>query len=763
MCAYFPLFRESENRSFIERIIDNLRGESRTRKIIILEERDGICEQIRSPLPHFARDYLLKNGIVSLYSHQARAIELIRAGRDVFISTGSGSGKSLAFNIPILEHLEKNESATALYIYPLKALANDQIKVLKELVKRIQNPINPAIYDGDTPKYIRPIIRNRSRIILTNPYELHLLLPYHSQWQRFFGNLRFIVIDEAHIYRGVFGTNFAYLLRRLERVAENYGTQPIYVLSSASIGNPEEFGEKLIGRDLSVIKFDGSPKGKRYLLVWDATDNLEGKQENILAQGVKILSKSIKEGAQTILFAKTRYQVEKIYNICKRLGIDGVRAYRSGYAPQTRREIENQLKKGVARGVISTSALELGIDIGGLDVVIILGYPGTLSGFWQRAGRAGRKNQDALIIFIATDDALEQYLLYHPEILTDMEFESALIGLENPHILKGQLLCAISELSLNPSKEKFFVDNISIGLLDNLSKEGKILKMDDGTYVGTVMPHRLVNLGGLGDEQFELVVDNNVIETVELWRAYKTLFYSAVYLYQGDTYVVNDIDIDERKIKLEKVEPNYFVTPLICSEAHIVDEDVVARRYGNFTLYMGRLLIHEELIGFIIEFEGCRRVKVTLDDIERVELPIPIRPFPVKPDDFDTKGIWFDISWKVRASLGDRFPGSIHGLEHAIIGIAPLILSCDRWDLGGISLPSDARIFIYEGIKGSAGLTEKMFERFEDLLKMTKELIENCKCDYGCPSCVLSPKCGNENKPMDKRGALEIIKFIAKF
>lgn len=757
------MFRDIEKNSIVERVIEELKAEkgNHIRDIIVIDSQESIYRKTKKPLLNFAQRYLHMCAIDTLYLHQAQAIDLIREGKDVIITTGSGSGKSLAFNIPVLECLEAESESTALYIYPLKALANDQLKTLKEIAKNFEHHIGPAIYDGDTPKSTRRIIRSSSRLILTNPYELHLILPYHSLWAKFFKGLRFIVVDEAHIYRGVFGTNVAYLLRRVERIANRYGAYPRYILSSASLGNPEEFGKKLIGRDVSVVCDDGSPKGKRYLLIWNSNVNSAGEGENILAQAEWILWRSIKAGAQALLFVETRSQAERLYSQCKRDGIDGIRVYRAGYMPEKRREIERELRDGIARGVISTSALELGIDIGGLDLVIMLGYPGTISRFWQRAGRAGRKNQDALIVFMATSDALDQYLVAHPEILTNMKFESAILGLDNPYILKGQILCAVSELPIDLEKEKFFVDEISCRLLDELVDEEKIYKTPDGLYCGNLAPHKLVNIGGLGDEQFDVVCDGKTIERIELWRAYKTLFYSAVYLYEGETYVVKDIDPALKIITLERRDVEYYIEPIMESAVKLIGETPLMRVEKNYALYMGSLVIREDLSGFLLKFPD-KRIRIMLDDILEKNLGIDVRPFPVKPEDFETKGIWLEIGKNLAYGLGERLPGALHALEHVLIGLAPLILSCDRWDLGGVSSAFGLRVFIYEGVKGGVGLSEKLFERFGDLIEMAKEHIENCSCENGCPSCVLSPKCGNNNEPMDKLGSLLILKALTE-
>jgi DEAD/DEAH box helicase domain-containing protein len=766
----------------IEAVVNALKRESRYRDrvehIEVLPSKNPVYGELKRRLSKSIKNYLFKKGI-KLYKHQCDAIESLRAGKNVVITTPTASGKTLAFNIPIFEKLEQNETATALYLYPTKALANDQLKVINEFEQLSRIKVTPNVYDGDTPPSKKPKIREASRIIISNPYELHQTLPWHYKWQKFFSNLHFIVVDEAHRYRGVFGSNVALLIRRLRRICSSYGSNPQFVLSTATLANPIEFSEKLVGVKFELICDDGSPRGKKYFIFYnpyfDGVGTLSTHQET-----KDLFLFFVRKNLQTLCFTISRKTAELITLWSKKelkesepYLMDKITAYRAGYLPEERREIEKNLKNGVLRGVTSTNALELGIDVGTLDSVIISGYPGTIISTWQQAGRAGRGNNESIAVLIAFQDPLDQYLMRHPEVFFDKPHEHAIIDLSNPYILSGHLMCAASEMPIRLEDDGiYFVDDTE-DVLKALETHGLVQNTPNGwVYPGKGRATEAVSLDNISSDIFKVICEGEILETMDRTQAYREAHKGAVLLHQGETYVVEDLDLKNSVVQAKKRDVEYYTEAMKIVDIAI-SEEIEKKEVGDLIVYFGEVEVNEEYVGYkIMKYD-----KVV--GMERLDLP---------PLSFKTMGLWFivpeDIEekvWKerkkdedIREKLnqgtekglkGESFAGGLHGIEHAMIGIMPFHVMCDRWDIGGVSTPNHPdtnkpTVFIYDSFEGGIGLIEKAFELIIEIVKMTYDLVKECKCEDGCPVCIYSPKCGNDNRPLDKKGTVLLLREL---
>jgi len=693
--------------------------------------------------------YLEKSGIEKLYIHQQAAIDVLRRGKNVVITTPTASGKTLAFNIPVFETLGLDTSATALYIYPAKALSNDQLKIINEMQEASGLKLEPGIYDGDTPSEEKKYIRENSRLIITNPYELHQVLPYHAKWKRFYKNLRFIVLDEAHRYKGIFGSNIAFLIRRLKRIVELYGAKPQFVVSSASLANPLEFIEKLTGESFVLVDENGSPSGKKQLVFWDSS---MAPEKSVHTQTKDLLLHTSKAGFQRLAFTTSRRMAELIRMWANQEDKSvNILCYRAGYSPELRRDIEKQLKSGEIKGVVSTNALELGIDIGQLDIIIISGFPGSISSFWQQAGRAGRKMQESGIFFLPFEDALEKYLLRHPEILLNMHFENAIISLENPNILIGHVLCALSEA---PSMAKdVFSDMKTDKLIDMLVEQKVVSETPRGyIYAGGARPQEMVSLDNIGGSEIKIKVNNKILETISKERAFSEAHEGAVYLHNGETYVIKELNIEEGVAIAAKENVEHYTDSVKDEEVKIL-EVKNSKTYDNFRLFFGVVSVTEIYKSYRIKKGG------KILSYEDLHLP---------PLTFTTEAVWIEldgsIESKIKKALYD-FDGAIHAAEHSLIALSPLFAMCDRNDIGGRSYPvypenGSSIIFIYDGYEGGIGIAEKLFDIFPSLAANTYDMVKNCGCESGCPSCVYSPKCGNNNNPIDKLGAILMLEEL---
>ena len=766
----------------IENILIKLRKDSSFERNIVhvelLPERKSVYGEIKEQLPDNIIDYLDINNI-RLYKHQCDSLEEIRKGNNIIITTPTASGKTLAFNLPIFESLSKDTNATALYLYPAKALSNDQLKVLRKLELETEIRVNPNVYDGDTPSAIRPKIRNESRIIVSNPYEVHHILCWHYKWQHFFSNLKFVVLDEAHIYRGVFGSNVSLLIRRLERICEYYGSKPQFIISTATLANPIEFAEKLTGLKYELISEDGSPKGKKYFIFYNPHTNgyLSTHQES-----KRLFLFFIREGLQTLCFTVSRKMSELIARWAKE-SLDSseeslkekIMAYRAGYLPEERRRIENGLKNGNIKGVTSTNALELGIDIGGLDSVIISGYPGTVISTWQQAGRAGRGTNDSVATLVAFQNQLDQYFMRHPDVFFGKPHEHAIVDLSNPYILFGHTMCASAELPIILDRDKKYLGDNLPDILGELKTESLVKETQNGwIYSGSKSAPMIVSLDSISSDIFKVMYQNKTLETMDRAQAYREAHDGAVILHQGETYIVDSMDLKNSIIRVTKTDVDFYTQVLKESFVSIVDIKET-KKYGDFEINLGRLRVTENYNAY---------------KIMRGDGVIGYKNIFLSPLEFNTVGFWFTFPTSIEDELWDKrsndedilkrlnvknanlrkeiFGGSLHGIEHAMIGIMPFHVMCDRWDIGGLSTnfhPSTGKptVFIYDGFEGGIGLSEKAYELYGEIVKTTLELVKECNCEEGCPACIYSPKCGNDNKPMDKKGTVFLLTRICDF
>jgi DEAD/DEAH box helicase domain-containing protein len=703
-------------------------------------------------------DALRSNGIESLYAHQAEAL-YSAFEQPTIVTTGTASGKSLCFQLPTLQTLTSDRTARALYLYPTKALAQDQARAINAF--GLHKHVRPAIYDGDTPRQDRSAIRKRSNLILTNPDMLHVgILPHHQAWGDLFSNLAFVVVDEAHVYRGVFGSHVANVLRRLRRVAAIHGTEPRFLLASATIANPVELAEKLTGlTPFTLVDSDAAPQAERQTAIWNPPllDERLGVRASPLYEAAELLTELVRAGARTICFMKSRKGIELILRHTRdRLGAsdlaDRIAPYRAGYTTAQRREIEHRLIGGDLLAVIATDALELGIDIGELDAAICVTFPGTVASLRQMWGRAGRRGR-GLAVYIAGEDALDQFFCRHPEEFLGRPVEAAIIDPHSSEIYAEHLLCAAHEAPLSELDEPI-LGSQWLEHAEQLAAAGNLRERATG-YVpkrAEDYPAARVALRSASPDSFVLIdaASGEVIGTVEAARAYGTVHPGAIYLHMGRSYVVLELDLNGRRAVLEPFEGDYFTQAKRESMTYI--ERLHEQRHAlGVKLSFGSVVYEETVLGY----QRKRLQDNEVIDFQGLELPTV---------EFATRALWYELD-DVIAS--EPFPpamllGALHALEHGQIAVLPLIAMCDRWDIGGLSTNAHPQtggptIFIYDGHPGGVGITKRGYDEFERLSGDAERLIGECRCEHGCPSCVQSPKCGNLNEPLSKRGALELL------
>jgi len=724
----------------------------------ISEPESPIYGSLDQPLCNELSLYLETNGI-RLYSHQCEAINLLRSGNNVIITTPTASGKTLAFNIPVFECLALDPESRALYLYPTKALTNDQYATLHRMEKNSGIHILPAIYDGDTPQSKRAAIRENARIILSNPHELHHVLSWHPKWSNLFSNLQYIVMDEAHRYRGVFGSHIALLLRRLLRICHHYGSSPRFVLSTATIANPDEFSMRLTGQTFKQVNEDGSPHSRKYFVLFNPF--FDGRCERSMHQETKdLMLSSIRSDLQTLCFTGSRKMAELVTlwtredasRISAQLA-DSIATYRAGYLPEDRRKIEKQLKDGILKGVVSTNALELGIDIGSLDVVIMSGYPGTMMSTRQQAGRSGRNGRESLAILVASSNPLDQYFMHHPDQFFSRSHEHAIVNTENPYIVSGHLLCAAAELPLKDSDSVFFGD-LFPELRKDLESHCLIRNTTHGgVYAGRGRAVELVRLDGMVGETFRVVCNGQVIETLDRGQAYREAHKGAVMLHQGEQYLVREMDLEMHSIKVVQSDVDYYTQPLKEVTLEIIGMQET-RIVDGVTFGYGDVEVTEQYTGY---------------KIKRKDSTIGFEQLSLPPLTFRTKAIRIvpsDTLMKKVTADPDLDPaGGLHGAEHAIIALMPFYVMCDRWDIGGLSSPAygetgEPVIFVYDACEGGIGLCEKAFTMLPEIFSRAFKLVSDCCCESGCPSCIHSPKCGNDNQPLDKQATALILDWL---
>lgn len=691
-----------------------------------------------------AKKYLEEKNI-RLYTHQADSYDKIFEGENIILTTPTASGKTLSFALPILEKLKQNKDATALFIYPTKALARDQLSVLSEMDIGFTAKTRPAIYDGDTPKDKRAKIRKESRIILTNMYELHLILAWRMQWGDFWTNLTFIVIDEAHRYRGIFGSHTALLIRRLRRLLRFYDANPQFILSSATIADAENFGKLLTGVSFTEINCDGSPRVKQIFRLYNPIP----KGKSTLTATAEVMQQEISEGLQTLCFTKSRNMAEITTLKCREeLTKEQISSYRGGYKPLERRNIEKNLKNGDISGVVSTNALEVGIDLGGLDSVIISGYPGSIISVHQQAGRAGRSGKDAMITFIAQQSPIDQYFMSNPNAFFEAPKEHAIIDPNNPYILASHLLCASAELPYTERDTEFFGEEAK-EIIAQLKEQHLIASTPKGfVFSGNESPALTVSLSGTKGEAWSVFYKNHLLETMDTSQAYREGYSGAVIFHQGERYRVKEVNEKQKIILVEKISENYHTRPLYSTDIRVNSLEKTSR-HGSILIHFGDVTVSTQMHGYSV-FE--------YDEV------IATNQLEVSPMEFSTKACWITIDGEVLTP--ETIGGTLHGTEHSLIAALPLHVLCDRGDIGGVSTPfhpdtGEPTIFIYDGYEGGVGLSEKAAELFPKIVGLAKEMIINCSCESGCPSCIHSPKCGNNNQPLSKDGTKNLLTYLS--
>ncbi len=721
-----------------------------------LKPRKSLYAGTEKPLPHKIRNALEQSGIKNLYSHQAKAIDSFRRGKNVMIVTPTASGKSLVYYIPTFETYFKDPKARALYIFPYKALEQDQLKNVRSLAAKISKDwdFGAEIYDGDTSAYRRKKIKaNLPTVIITNPDMLHMgILAFHADWQHLFENLKLVVVDELHVYRGIFGTHLHHIMNRLKRICQHYGSHPRFIVSSATIANPDEFSHVLTGIPFDVIKDNGAPAaGKSFLFV-----NPDVSPYTIAAN---LFEMSVKKGYKTIAFTKARKITELIYSwlISGSPDIkDKISSYRAGYLSEERRDIEAKLFNGELMGVISTSALEHGIDVGGLDVCILVGYPGSIISSWQRIGRVGRSDRESLVILIALPDALDQYFMRIPAGFFERSYEKAVLDPGNRFIMSDHVVCAGAEIPLGESDRQNY-ESSNPGILMDLIHDGRLVEGAEGDrwFALKKNPQREINLRSMG-EGYKIFEKGNgkEIGTIDGVRVFHECHEGAVYLHQGIQYKVLSLDQEAKRVEAIPVDVNYYTQVFSDKETEILESlDHISKK--RYHVGFGRLKVTE-----LIKEYAKRRI-FGQDIISKHPLEVP-------PLSFETMGLWIELPDNLNAetvSRGLHFMGGLHATEHASIALFPLLAICDRDDIGGICYTLNPQlnkpaIFIYDGYPGGIGLAAKGYQDIEILLEKTYQLLTNCDCDEGCPSCIHSPKCGSGNKPLDKLAALFILAFL---
>jgi DEAD/DEAH box helicase domain-containing protein len=703
---------------------------------------DDLHPLVRDALPHDA-----------LFAHQRETWDAARRGEHVVVTTGTASGKTLAFNLPVLDAIAHDPKLRTLYLYPTKALAQDQAR---NLVAFKLPRTRAAIYDGDTPGERRWQIRRWANLILTNPDMLHVgILPHHDRWGDMLSNLRYVVVDEAHVYRGVFGSHVANVLRRLRRLARIYGAEPQFLLASATIANPGELAHSLLGVDVTVVGTDAAPRAERTVALWNPAllDEELGQRASAIGEATRLYAALVARGLRTICFAKSRRTAELIH----RFTVDRVEPatakrlapYRAGYTPEQRREIERRLVEGELLGVAATDALELGIDIGLLDCAISVGFPGTVASLRQQWGRAGRRGH-GLALLVATDDALDQYFMREPHALLGRRVEAAILDHANPRVLDGHVLSAAFEGPLDDA------DRATLGN-EALERAGLLpeLKHTPAGYVwaGKDYPAARLSLRSSTPDAVTVVEEETgaLLGLVELERAYSTVHDGAVYLHLGEPYLVSTLDLDSRTALVMPFHGDWYTMAKEESDTAILEERRSERRLG-LDLSFGSVVVTEQVVAY------QRRRISTQETIDLIALDLP-------ETTFETEAVWY-VPTDEQLEGFEQLPkllGSLHAAEHTMIALLPLWAMCDRWDIGGLSTNLHRQtgrptVFIYDGHAGGVGIAERGYDIFEGWVEDTAQLLARCPCERGCPSCVQSPKCGNLNEPLDKAGALTLLR-----
>jgi DEAD/DEAH box helicase domain-containing protein len=709
-------------------------------------------------------------GVQRPWEHQVQAAELAHGGSSVVVSTGTASGKSLAYLLPGLTALLADDRAGMLYLSPTKALATDQLRAVRALNLVA---VRAATYDGDTPREERDWVRRHGRLVLTNPDMLHRgILPRHGDWATFLRHLKYVVVDECHTYRGVFGSHVALVLRRLRRVCARYGASPVFVLASATVSSPETSAARLTGLPVVPVTDDASPRGATEFALWEPPlmpdyggsgggEHGAPVRRSATAETADLLADLVVEGARTIAFVRSRRGAESVSLGARRALseaapelVDRVAAYRAGYLPEERRVLEARLQSGDLVGVAATNALELGLDVTGLDAVVLTGWPGTVASVWQQAGRAGRSGQGALAVFVARDDPLDTYLVHHPQALFGRPVETTVLDPANPYVLGPHLGCAAAELHpLTEQDLELFGDPREVRLVvDDLVRRG-ILRSRPRGWFWTARERPEVDIRGTGGPPVRLVETGTgrLLGTVDASSAHSQAHTGAVYLHQGESWLVDGLDLDESVALVHAEEPEYSTSARDVTDIAIVEE-LRGASYDGVELRFGTVDVTHQVVAYLKKRIGSGEV-------------LGEEPLDLPPRQLRTRAVWYTVEPRLLDAAGlstADVPGAAHAAEHAAIGLLPLFATCDRWDIGGVSTAlhpdtGTCTVFVYDGHPGGAGFAEQGFVRGAAWLRATREAIASCECPGGCPSCVQSPKCGNGNEPLDKAGAVRLL------
>jgi DEAD/DEAH box helicase domain-containing protein len=731
--------------SFLDTIKNSDRYDQQIVHIESISKRDAQYGKLREPLDEPLQDVLAQLGISRLYTHQVSAIEALRDGKHVVIETGTASGKTLCYILPTLETFLNEPYATALYLFPTKALAQDQLRAVRafaELNPYINISVQAETYDGDTPQYRRRRVRDQSNLIITNPDMLHLgILPHHSRWSRFFRNLRFVVLDEMHIYRGAFGSNVANVMRRLTRICQYYGAEPQFICCSATIANPLELAEKLTGKQMELIDNDGSPKGAKHFVLWNPPyiDEEKSYRRSPTTEAQYLMAKLIEHDIQTITFTRARAIAELIYRYVRDLLeeeapelVDSIRAYRGGYLPEERREIERLLFSGKLLGVTSTTALELGIDVGALDACLIIGFPGTIASLWQQAGRAGRKSEDSLTVFIAYNDPVEQYLMRHPEYLFGQSPENAVIDPENVYMLVSHLRCAAHELPLSEEDADVFGE-LALPLLDVLCEHGDLTQIGDKWYwASTAYPASESDLRVISNDTYTIMDisrGNLVLGSMDAVNGLAMVYPNAIYMHEAETYLVRDLDLEQKIAYVEPIDADYYTQPWF-HETIVITEQQKAKEWHGSQVYLGEVTVTRKTVGFV-------RIRFyTMENLGSESLDLP-------EQNLETIALWIippeELLDRLKYEKSGKPYEGLEGVKNVLASVLPHYAMADRQSIRGKVQQLDNEhiaIFLYDAYPGGLGFANKGYDLLEKIIEHAQKIISECECADGCPSCV---------------------------
>jgi DEAD/DEAH box helicase domain-containing protein len=769
-CAKLPTVAD-QGRRLLDRVLAGVpSGETPLTHVTDMPRRAARLAQWPTWAAGPVLDSVRAGGVEQPWRHQVEAADLAWSGRNVVLATGTASGKSLAYQLPVLTALSTDPRATALYLSPTKALGADQLRAIEELAVP---GVHASSFDGDTPMAERDWVRAYANWVFTNPDMLHRgILPNHTRWIRLFKRLKYVVVDECHAYRGVFGSHVALLLRRLRRMARKYGADPVFVLASATVTNPAASAARLLGAECAAVTEDGSPRAARTVALWEpplledfAGENGAPVRRSAGAETSRILADLVVEGARSLAFVRSRVGAELTAMGAQRIlsEVDGslpgrVAAYRGGYLPEERRALERKLSSGELLGVATTNALELGVDIAGLDAVVVAGFPGTLASFWQQAGRAGRTGDNALVVFVARDDPLDTYLVHNPPAVFDRPIEATVLDPTNPYVLAPHLACAASELPLTEEGLADFGGDAALPVLADLVARKLLRRRPNGWYWASHdRPHADVDIRGSGGDQVVVVEADSgrMLGTVDPGAAHRSVHQGAVYLHQGESYLVDDLDPEQGLALVHAARPDWSTMARETVDITVVST-VERRDYDGVSVCLGEVEVTSQVVGYLRRLPSGQVIdQVPLDMPQQVLL---------------TRAVWYTVSEELLASSAPggagldpaRVPGALHAAEHAAIGLLPLFATCDRWDIGGVSTAlhadtGEATVFVHDGHPGGAGFADRGFAAVIPWLVATREAIASCACPAGCPSCVQSPKCGNGNEPLDKAGGMAVL------